>query len=384
MREHLASFSFVLPSVVGDPFSDEYKRSVIRSYERLSGRSLSVHNEHTEFDFCAALTKPFPYSTGSSAVVADYFLQAAYLLKALELDGGTIADMGPGWGNTSEMLARCGFDVWAVDINEDFCRLIRERTRRQGLIVNTLEGDFFSVADAPPLDGAVFFESFHHCLDHLRLLELLYAKVKFGGSLAFAGEPIVQNWFVPWGMRPDGMSAWSVRKFGWLELGFDEDYFLAALIRTGWSPRRIPIPSHPSAYQARKERQLSPGRIDWPAAWGWAEPETDRSFNHRFTTSATNVQLPKGAAEITLSNFRPADLRVCINGIPLEMHPGQELTVRAVHDGELLIESETWCPQTEVSNDDSRELGVAVLRIANEPSLNTSGYVSQQPRRSVQ
>ena len=33
--------------------------------------------------------------------------------------------------------------------------------------------------------------------------------------------------------RP-GMSVWSARKFGWLELGYTDGYFLEALRRTGW------------------------------------------------------------------------------------------------------------------------------------------------------
>jgi hypothetical protein len=32
---------------------------------------------------------------------------------------------------------------------------------------------------------------------------------------------------------------WSSRTYGWLELGFDMQYFDAALTRTGWKGRRV-------------------------------------------------------------------------------------------------------------------------------------------------
>jgi SAM-dependent methyltransferase len=86
-------------------------------------------------------------------------------------------------------------------------------------------------------DAAVFFESFHHCSDHIRLLRRLHDVIADDGLVAFAAEPITDFPF-PWGLRLDGMSAWSTRRFGWLELGFDTSYFLRTLLRLGWSPKR--------------------------------------------------------------------------------------------------------------------------------------------------
>jgi hypothetical protein len=54
----------------------------------------------------------------------------------------------------------------------------------------------------------------------------------------FAAEP-VQRLDYPWGPRLDGLSVWSSRTYGWLELGFDMQYFDAALARTGWKGRRV-------------------------------------------------------------------------------------------------------------------------------------------------
>ena len=86
-------------------------------------------------------------------------------------------------------------------------------------------------------DVAVFFESFHHCADHIALLHRLHDVLRPGGVVFFAAEPI-QKLDYPWGPRLDGLSVWSSRTHGWLELGFDNAYFERALSRTGWSGRR--------------------------------------------------------------------------------------------------------------------------------------------------
>jgi hypothetical protein len=69
------------------------------------------------------------------------------------------------------------------------------------------------------------------------MLRRLHDIVRPGGVVLFASEP-VQNLDYPWGPRLDGLSVWSSRTYGWLELGFDRAYFDRALARTGWSGRR--------------------------------------------------------------------------------------------------------------------------------------------------
>jgi ubiquinone/menaquinone biosynthesis C-methylase UbiE len=88
-----------------------------------------------------------------------------------------------------------------------------------------------------PFDAAIFYEAFHHCADHLAMLERLHALVQPGGRVLFAAEPVAPMPY-PWGPRLDGYSLWSTRTYGWLELGFDEEYFALALARTGWAATR--------------------------------------------------------------------------------------------------------------------------------------------------
>ena len=58
----------------------------------------------------------------------------------------------------------------------------------------------------------------------------------------FKAEPIVAaNSEVvpyPWGVRLDGLSVWSICQWGWLELGFQEPYFLALMKGEGWQLTR--------------------------------------------------------------------------------------------------------------------------------------------------
>ena len=368
MRKHLSRFSYNMLDAsawAGNPFSSEYTSKVIEEYERISGRSRSLDNEHTDFDFDSAVVKPFPFSTKSPVVVADHFIQIAHLIRILGLSEGVVADLGPGWGNTTEMLARLGLEVWAVDINKDFIELIKTRAKSNGLNIRTITGDFSAVKATPELDGAVFFESFHHCLEHIDLLNILRRKMKDGGVIAFAGEPIVRGYFAPWFLRPDGMSVWSIRKFGWLELGFDEDYFLEILLRTGWAPSRVDLHGFLPGYRAVKTDTIYPASVSWPSTSNWAEAETNPNLTLRFTTEHTFIPTRMGRSQITVRNFRQRPLTIKICDLQINLSPNEQRAVQVDHKHKIDIRAETWCPANELMNDDHRTLGVAVENIIN-------------------
>lgn len=63
---------------------------------------------------------------------------------------------------------------------------------------------------------------FHHRSDYLKLVKELPKKIKDGGIVVFASEPITEAFPVPWGVRLDGVSLWSTRRFKWLGLAFKE------------------------------------------------------------------------------------------------------------------------------------------------------------------
>ena len=227
-----------------DPFSDSYREWTWDLYRRISGRpGYETANEASPFDLPQALERPYPYQTGSLALVGGDLVARGHLLECLADAVGAgarrprVVEFGPGWGNLTSDLVATGLDVTAVELDEKFCRLIAQRCGGPGEL-RVVSGDMLGFEAAEPFDAAVFFESFHHCADHLAMLRRLHDIVRPGGVVLFASEP-VQHLDYPWGPRLDGLSVWSSRTHGWLELGFDRAYFDRALARTGWAGRRI-------------------------------------------------------------------------------------------------------------------------------------------------
>jgi len=218
-----------------DPYSDEYARIQFDLYHRISGKTYSVENEKSLFDLDSAAVRPFPYYTGSCETVGNHLAAIAHVIRSMDLKpGAKIVEFGPGWGNTTLTLAMMGFDVTAVDIEKNFCDLISRRAEQAGVKINVINADFSWIEQiVDPVDAILFFECFHHCSDHLRLIKALGNAVKEDGKVYFAAEPITSNFPIPWGLRLDGESLWAIRKHGWLELGFTEDYFLQTLKKFG-------------------------------------------------------------------------------------------------------------------------------------------------------
>ena len=223
-----------------DPFSPEYSAVQDRIYQVISGRTYSLANERTPFDPAKFEHRPFPYHLNSTSTAGHHLLAIGFLLCKLQLPAGArVVEFGAGWGNTTMELARSGLDMTAVDIEPGFCELIRRRAAQHALNVTVVEADFFwADTVTEPYDAAIFFECFHHCNDHMRLLRALHRVVKPGGHVYLASEPIFPAYPVPWGVRMDGEALWAMRNFGWLELGFDAAYFHEALARTGWRGTR--------------------------------------------------------------------------------------------------------------------------------------------------
>jgi SAM-dependent methyltransferase len=243
-RTLLDGIVLALPSAPPqDPFSDAYREWAWDLYRCVSGRAgYDTGHEASPFDLAAALERPFPYQTGSLSLVGRDLVARGHLLDCLaealpqQAAPRRVVEFGPGWGNLTADLVATGLDVTAVELDEKFCQLIAHRCAGPGN-VNIAQGDMLAFAAAEPFDAAVFFESFHHCADHLSMLRRLHDIVRPGGAVLFASEPI-QNMDYPWGPRLDGLSVWSSRTYGWLELGFDCVYFDTALARAGWSAQR--------------------------------------------------------------------------------------------------------------------------------------------------
>lgn len=225
-----------------DPFSARYREWTWALYRDISGRAAySLSNESSPIDVTAARRRPFPFATGSPSVVGEDLEARGAVLGCLGARAGIapparIVEYGPGWGNLTMDLLATGYDVTAVELDSRFCELLASRAVTGGRL-EVVAADMLSYRPGDQFDAAVFFESFHHCGDHLALLDRLHSVVRPSGCVLFAGEP-VQEMPYPWGPRLDGLSVWSMRTYGWLELGFTPGYFRRALARTGWRGQR--------------------------------------------------------------------------------------------------------------------------------------------------
>jgi ubiquinone/menaquinone biosynthesis C-methylase UbiE len=228
------------PGVPDDPFSAEYREFQLDFYSRIAGKAYNVANEATVFDVADAMRRPFPYCTASSLTTGESLISTGFILRAMDLAPvSRVLELGSGWGTMTGVLAMLGHSVTAVDTEERFCELLRRRADHDGFAVTMIHADFSWVEQADQVfDAVLFTSSFHHADDHLGLLRSLHRVVTPEGRIFFGSEPIQPDLSYPWGLRLDGQSLWSIRKHGWLELGFSEDYFAEALKRTGWFGRK--------------------------------------------------------------------------------------------------------------------------------------------------
>jgi 2-polyprenyl-3-methyl-5-hydroxy-6-metoxy-1,4-benzoquinol methylase len=233
----LNALSFQLPNdLPADPFSREYHNYQMAFYKLMSGC-----NEYRA-DVCEQAVvnddkrqRPFPYYTRSSTIVGEQLMAIGFTIRA----SGTkpedhVLEFGPGFGRLTLELARLGLDVTAVEINPSYVELVRELTLREGLHANIQCSGMLDYVPTQRFDRVFFYECFHHCSDHAAMIAKLDSLVAPGGAVVFAGEPITDDFPMPWGVRRDGQSLWAIRMHRWLELGFRTDYFLAMLARHGW------------------------------------------------------------------------------------------------------------------------------------------------------
>jgi SAM-dependent methyltransferase len=238
-RRYLGSFEVQRPMAPDDdPFSARYISAEWDLYRRISRRDqYDVSNESMDLDIESALVMPYPYSTGSPVQVADQLGACSFIIRSLGLERSMrVVEFGPGWGNLTLQFAMMGIETTAVEVEPRFAELLRRRgsgnTHLDVVVCDMLDFE-------PPhqYDAAIFYESFHHCSDHLRMLRLLHSIVNDTGVVVFAAEPLGMPY--PWGLRLDGLSVFCTRKYGWLELGFGRGYFSEALKRTGWHGKRL-------------------------------------------------------------------------------------------------------------------------------------------------
>jgi 2-polyprenyl-3-methyl-5-hydroxy-6-metoxy-1,4-benzoquinol methylase len=242
-HEALRSFWVKLPSPPADAWSDAYRQHWFSVYESLTGSKYHLSREGSSYDVENLIGKPFPYSTESYQIVGEHYLRIGSLIRAMALPpGASILEMGAGWGNTSLALAQMGYRVTTLDIEDRHVQLLKARAAQIQVPLTALQGDFFSVRSlSESFDAVLFYEAFHHCDDHLALLEALPPVIAPGGKLVLACETVNELLPYEWGLNPNGEAIWQIVNNGWFELAFRESYVLRTLGDKRWRTRRFDV-----------------------------------------------------------------------------------------------------------------------------------------------
>jgi 2-polyprenyl-3-methyl-5-hydroxy-6-metoxy-1,4-benzoquinol methylase len=256
LRDQLAAVVFRPGSVrmlqALNPFSPEYRAEVARLYESIAGQKYDVASEGLDHDDIANRVRWRTPFGQPPAIVGQYLMAYGHIVKRLDLPlGGNILELGPGEGSLSEIFARMGYSLTAVDANQSACRITRGAIQGLGTLgtqhtVVCADFSTMEIGDGQTYDAIVFFESLHHATDHAALLSKLKAHLKPGGVIAFGAEPIQKRSPTlpyPWGPRLDGESLRAMMTFGWMELGFTNGYFFRLLHGLGFDWRRYRLPA---------------------------------------------------------------------------------------------------------------------------------------------
>lgn len=254
MLKLIQSFDYRFPTPPADSMSDEYRQFWLDQYGRIARRHYRVSNESHEFD--SKIEAYYPYNTRNPQIIAAHIIASGAILEAItKPPPGRVLELGVGWGNTALQIGLSGYEVTVLDIEKKYLDIVHRRFRSSGLSVNCIHGEFFDAAKADGLfDVVLFYECFHHCVDHAKLLDVLREKLAPDGVIIFAGEAIERSIPYPWGLNPSGQAVWSIRHHGWMELVFSEPYFIDLLTRTGFAvtKNQQPHSAHSIVYTARK------------------------------------------------------------------------------------------------------------------------------------
>ncbi len=224
-----------------DPFSDAYFALQTALYKEISGRDINQSaNEKTDFNFEDHVASPNPYGGRDPNLVAIHYVRLSKLMRfAAPPAHARVLDMGCGWGLSTELFATMGCKVTGVDINPSFVGLVNERNKRLKLDIEAFQGGFDDFPLTGEFDLVVFYECLHHALKPWDVIARLSRNLAPGGSLAFAGEPINTLWWPHWGMRLDPLSVYCIRKFGWFESGWSQEFITQCMTRSGLAVRFV-------------------------------------------------------------------------------------------------------------------------------------------------
>lgn len=234
-RKATESLKFDYPDKLPeDPFSKEYLEEQWRRYEFMTGHPYSIAHED------GTVTKPFPFVTNSPKIISNYIRTLANLIELMSLKkDDKLLEFGIGGGTSTELFLKCGYNVLGVDVNQKALEEVRENNKNYQFHLKLRCEDMMKFKTFDKFNAIVFVQSFHHALDHRTFLNQLREFLAPDAAIYFCIEPIVTELDMPWGVANIGQSLWSLRKDGWFETVFREDYFFELLKREGFKPEKF-------------------------------------------------------------------------------------------------------------------------------------------------
>jgi 2-polyprenyl-3-methyl-5-hydroxy-6-metoxy-1,4-benzoquinol methylase len=247
--------------------------------------------------------------TEAVRLAADQIIAMGMILKHSGVKPGARAlEYGAGFGQAALALARLGVSVDTVDISSTFCGFVRQQAEFFQVPLTPFEGRFgWNPRENQQYDLIFFYEAFHHCADFRTVVHDLKRHLAPGGRVLLVGEPIsrTENRYLPypWGLRLDAEPIAQVRRFGWLELGFTEDFLVGLFTDAGFTAERIECaPSiHGTGYIFKHrgpKLQIAEQWFPDSSAAGWNNPEE----HGRWTKAEAQLRLD------TTDNFRTLEI----------------------------------------------------------------------------
>jgi 2-polyprenyl-3-methyl-5-hydroxy-6-metoxy-1,4-benzoquinol methylase len=314
-----------------DPFSDEYRNKVRESWSIISGRDGydPLRDELAPYlDPKAAVLNPAFYASGDSRYVGEVMSGIGFILQKMDVrKGDSVLEYGAGEGQIAITLARTGCEVAVIDVEQRYLDGITLQAQSIGAKIAVQQGVFGDAfGDGQRFDRILFFEAFHHALEHQEVLRKLHAYLKPGGRVVLACEAVIfadTPWesVVPyaWGPRLDGLSVNAMRVYGWCELGFRDDYFAELLMRTGYlcEFHQCPATDFGSSHVARPHG----GVVEmgdsflikvWGRDAGWHEPEAGLRWTKAHAILPLDSMLCRAGIAVCFFNFLPIARQVTI------------------------------------------------------------------------
>jgi len=367
-----------------DPYSPEYKQEVLNLYKRLTAEVYTPMNELTSTKQAAEqFDVGYPWVTQNLEVISQEMAKVVQAMRALHsrhLEGCKLIEFGAGWGNLAIPLAKSGQKMTVVDIDDGFLSRINKIAKREGLEIKCLAGDFLQISKSitETYDAVLFQSSFHHCLDFASILDAIRDRLlSENGSIFFFSEPIHKDFSFPWGLRYDGESLWAIMCNKWLELGFDQDFFLGLMLRKGFlvsAVEAIPGLVGEGWIASRGSSGIAFEKWILPAFYNDSFHSSDASKGHgRFCREESFLPgLEKSVYstyECVFHNFGLRDINIFFRSFEKEINAkvpaGGERIVRVNGQCEnVSIRSETYVPNDMYGNGDTRNIGVALKSVS--------------------